>query len=304
MKKTIAILLIVALMAALSVTAFATGTGVLTASADNTTLSAGSEVTITIGISDCAPCKSAGLVFDYSDDIFESVSGSWAVTGTLMDYNAADKAAAYAVSNETTLSGDIFTLKLKVKAGASAGDATVTITPTVLNGESSVSCEGTSVTLTIEAGESNNLSADVKAKYNASTPADAYSVDIIWGAMEFDYNAGGQTWDAEAHKYTADENAPAAWAVHDSSNTITLTNNSSKAVSATFAFSADSGYSDITGVFTYNAEELTSALTLAKPAEDEAATPYVVSFMPSGTLASTHSSSSYAKIGSITISLD
>ena len=146
-------------------------------------------------------------------------------------------------------------------------------------------------------------SADVKAKYNASTPADAYSVDVTWGAMEFDYNAAGQKWDTESHKYVADETAPAAWAVNNSSNTITLENNSSKAVNASFAFNADSSYSGITGEFTYNAQKLTSALTLEKPAEDTDAKSYVVSFMPSGALASTHSSSAYAKIGSITVTL-
>ena len=165
------------------------------------------------------------------------------------------------------------------------------------------------VTLSITAFAENintstgSSSADVKAKYNASTPADAYSVDITWGAMEFDYNAGGQKWDADAHKYVADETAPAAWAVHNSSNTISLENNSSKAIDASFAFNADSSYSSITGEFTYNAQKLTSALTLAKPAEDTDAVQYVVSFMPSGALASTHSTSSYAKIGSITVTL-
>ena len=160
----------------------------------------------------------------------------------------------------------------------------------------------TAFAATIESGTGSS-SADVKAKYNGSTPADVYSVDITWGAMEFDYNAAGQKWDTTSHKYVADDQAPAAWAVHNSSNTINLANNSSKAVAATFAFNADGSYSGITGEFTYNAEKLTTALTLEKPTADQTAKSYVVSFMPSGALAATHSSSAYAKIGSITVTL-
>lgn len=162
-----------------------------------------------------------------------------------------------------------------------------------------------SVTAFAETISTNNgsSSADVKAKYNATTPADVYSVDVTWGAMEFDYNAAGQKWDTVSHKFVDDTDAPATWTANNNSNTITLANHSSKAVNATFAFNADTGYTAISGSFTYNSAALTSALALEKPTADTAAKQYVVSFMPSGILSSNHSATSYAKIGSITVTL-
>lgn len=146
-------------------------------------------------------------------------------------------------------------------------------------------------------------SAEVKAKYNSTVPADVYSVDVTWGAMEFDYNAGGQKWDTENHKWVSDESAPAGWSVKNASNTVKIANHSSKAVNATFAFSANSEYTDLGGSFTYDSAPLTSALNLELPQADTAAKEYVVSFNPSGDIPATHSATTYAKIGTITITL-
>ncbi len=146
-------------------------------------------------------------------------------------------------------------------------------------------------------------SADVKAKYNTAILTDVYSVDVTWGAMEFDYNAGGQKWNAETHKWEADSSAPAAWEVKNSSNTITLANHSSKAVNATFAFAANTEYTNLNGEFTYNNAKLDAALELELPKADIAAKEYVVSFNPTGSIPATHSTSAYAKIGSITVTL-
>lgn len=146
-------------------------------------------------------------------------------------------------------------------------------------------------------------SADVKAKYNSTTPADVYSVDITWGAMEFDYNAGGQKWNTSTHKWETDEATPAGWEAKNSSNTITLANNSSTEVNATFTFAANAEYTDLAGSFTYDNAELNSALVLELPQADTAAKEYVVSFDPNGSIPATHSATEYAKIGTITVTL-
>ncbi len=162
-----------------------------------------------------------------------------------------------------------------------------------------------SITAFAETISTSNGSADVdvKAKYNSTVPADTYCVDITWGAMEFDYNAGGQKWDTTAHKWVADPAAPAGWEVKDNSNTITLENHSSKAVNATFAFAAEATYTDLAGAFTYNNAALSTALALEKPAADTDAKVYTVTFNPSGDIPDTHSDSAYAKIGTITVTL-
>lgn len=143
---------------------------------------------------------------------------------------------------------------------------------------------------------------DVKAKYNATTPADVYSVDVAWGAMEFDYNAGGQKWDAENHKWVDDAAAPAGWEVKDASNTITLANHSSKAVNAGFEFAAEAEYTELTGSFTYESAQVAS-VELELPKEDTDAKEYVVYFNPEGSIPSTHSATAYAKMGTITVTL-
>ena len=81
------------------------------------------------------------------------------------------------------------------------------------------------VAATIETATGSD-SADVKGKYVASTRTDVYSVEISWGAMEFDYEEGGEAWNTETHKWEADPNNPAEWKVNNNSNTITLANNS------------------------------------------------------------------------------
>lgn len=147
-------------------------------------------------------------------------------------------------------------------------------------------------------------SAEVKAKYNSTIPADVYSVDVTWGAMEFDYNAGGQKWDTENHKWVSDENAPAGWSVKNASNTVKIANHSSKAVNAKFDFSANIEYEELSGSFTYDNAPLTSVLNLELPKADTAAKEYVVSFTPSGDIPATHSATTYAKVGAITITLN
>lgn len=148
-----------------------------------------------------------------------------------------------------------------------------------------------------------SASADVKAKYNSTVPADVYSVDVTWGAMEFDYNAGGQKWNTTSHKWEADASAPAGWEVKDASNTITLANHSSKAVNADFQFTANEAYTDLSGVFMYDNAALDGPLAMELPQADTPAKEYVVSFNPSGSIPATHSATAYEKMGSITVTL-
>lgn len=146
-------------------------------------------------------------------------------------------------------------------------------------------------------------SANVKAKYQGITPDDVYSVDITWGAMEFDFTSAGEKWDAEAHKWVADETKPAVWSAKDNSNIVTLKNHSSQPMNAHFVFSANEDYTNLSGSFLYDNSILTSALELELPHADTEAKPYIVAFNPSGTIPATHSSTTYSKMGTISISL-
>lgn len=155
---------------------------------------------------------------------------------------------------------------------------------------------------TIDASDGAD-STDVKGKYVNAVADDVYSVDVTWGAMEFDYYEGGQKWNTQSHKWEVDPADPAGWTVNNNSNTITLANNSSTAVNASFAFVANDEYTDLAGTFTYNNAALTSALELELPAEDTAAKAYVVVFMPNGEIPDSHSTTAYTKMGTITVTL-
>ena len=137
---------------------------------------------------------------------------------------------------------------------------------------------------------------DVNAKYIKEDRVDVYKVEITWGAMEFDYNATGRKWNTETHTWDEDPSAPAEWTVH-SDNTIKLADHSSAEVEASFAFAAESTYTELTGSFSED------SITLEIPAANTDAKVYSVTFTPDGDIPDTHSQDTYAKIGTITVQL-
>lgn len=164
------------------------------------------------------------------------------------------------------------------------------------------------MTMTAFAGtiSTNNGSdtSDVKGKFRTAQKTQVYSVDVSWGAMEFEYYEGGQQWNKTSHKWEADPADPAGWTVNNNSNTVTLANNSSVGVKASFAFTPNSGYTNLAGKFTYDNADLTAPLDLELPVENKEAKKYTVNFLPQGSIPNTHSQSTYAKMGTITVKLN
>ncbi len=86
----------------------------------------------------------------------------------------------------------------------------------------------------------------------AGDPSETYSVDVVWGAMEFTYNANGKTqWNPESHEYDlADGGEAAKWDYEG--NTVTVTNHSNKDVNVNFSFVKDTSVKgDYTVKFDY-----------------------------------------------------
>lgn len=161
----------------------------------------------------------------------------------------------------------------------------------------STSVFATETSITSKTDSKNN---DVLAKYHAGEAPDEYSVDLIWEALTFDYNATDKVWDDEEHTWIKDETDTGDnWVAVN--NEITVVNHSSVSVNAGFSFKGD--YDGLNGTFTNveTATELTSALVLQKPTAGEAAKEYKVSFMPSGDIPDTISATEYEKIGTITV---
>ncbi len=88
---------------------------------------------------------------------------------------------------------------------------------------------------------------EVQVKYDDSTNTTVYSVDIVWGDMQFNYKAG--TWNPATHSYTADATAGFT-AATTGGDKVTITNHTNKAVTATVAYTQEASYNAITGSVT------------------------------------------------------
>lgn len=139
-----------------------------------------------------------------------------------------------------------------------------------------------------------DYTADVKGTYQAGgASATMYSVDITWEDMSFTYTAAGQgTWDPENHSYTG--GSEASWS---SSKNITVTNHSNAAVTATAAFQADPGYTDVTMTF---GEKNGNTIATAVGTQVSAAPSATITVTPGGTLAK---SANGGRIGEITVTI-
>lgn len=150
--------------------------------------------------------------------------------------------------------------------------------------------------------EGNN-SHDVKAKYVEGSQTDQYKVELSWGAMQFTYSASTQEWNTEKHDW--DTKKEASWSVDTTNgNLITITNHSSKAVTANLSYAPETG-NTVSGTFTWKNNTNATTVKVGSAADENAAVTETVTFMPSGTLNQTdNNKTTYEKIGSITVTLE
>lgn len=143
------------------------------------------------------------------------------------------------------------------------------------------------------ADESRNV--DVRAKYvdGTSTP-DVYSIDVVWGAMQFTYSSSGtREWDPATHRYTG--SITGTWAA--TGNTVTVTNHSNKAVGVAFSYEKAAGFDSIGGAFSIGSDTLAAGVEGNVAGADSVRTELTLS----GTLPETVTE--FTKIGSVTVSL-
>lgn len=105
-----------------------------------------------------------------------------------------------------------------------------------------------------------------------------YKVDIGWGAMKFEYNTGGGSWNVETHTYDVAAGGEKGWVdtyVDGINNKVTVTNHSNAGVDAGFVyamtetnqFNDAAGANNVVGnFFDDNAKALTAAAKLENPA--------------------------------------
>ena len=144
-------------------------------------------------------------------------------------------------------------------------------------------------------GESRTATKEVTASYRSGAGGGTvYSVDITWGSMEFTYSEGsGTTWNPETH--TSIQGGAGGWS--HSGNTITVTNHSNTAVTATLAYDKETGYEGINGTF----DKETMNLKTAVGTEVSAAPTETAALTLSGTLNNTVTSPT--TVGTITVTI-
>ncbi len=123
MKKFFVILLALVIVFAFGATAMAAGTPTITVSTVSETVEAGSEITVTVTISNNPGIAVLTLPIKYDENMLEKVSFEGkGLSGWTIGTNA-----TWVSDSNSTYNGEILTLKFKVKDSAPAGKATVTI---------------------------------------------------------------------------------------------------------------------------------------------------------------------------------
>ena len=141
--------------------------------------------------------------------------------------------------------------------------------------------------------DNGTATIDISATYKAGAAADdVISVDIVWGAMSFEYTDGAEgAWDPATHTNSA--KGEGSWTA--GGNEITLTNHSNVGVKATFTYAEE--VDTVTGAFSSNGQ--LSLATAVGTARDAA---------PSGsvalTLGGTLTAETAGKVGTVSISIE
>lgn len=149
--------------------------------------------------------------------------------------------------------------------------------------------------LALGPGDTQNI--EVKAKYSGGTTTPAvYSVNIVWGAMQFIYSEGSsRSWDPDTHQYSTGS-TKSSWKADG--NTVTVTNHSNQSVTVGFAYAKAAGYEDIGGTFSAASRVLAAGVE-NKPDEADSVTS---TLSLSGVLDS--GVTSFTKVGTITVSIN
>lgn len=140
-------------------------------------------------------------------------------------------------------------------------------------------------------------STDVKGTYNGEQVETVYSVDITWESMEFTYNdAFKGEWDPATHSY---KNATeASWT--DTTGTITVTNHSNAAITASPTYQAKPSFESASMTFSSDALNVATADNGVDGAAGTAVTG-TITVTPTGSLPE---GTTNAVIGTITVTIE
>lgn len=148
MKKLIALVIAGLLLAGLCLPVAAASAS-MTIAAGVSSVYRGDTVEFSVRMNTVEDCRSGGIILSYNSAVFEFVSGSCSVSGATMS-NFSSGTGSFALSGGSTVSGRIFTFRLRVRDDAPFGSYTVTGSGNVRNSAGAISTgvNGCSITVT------------------------------------------------------------------------------------------------------------------------------------------------------------
>lgn len=146
-----------------------------------------------------------------------------------------------------------------------------------------------------------NSQAPVTGRYvGSNVKRNVYSVEIVWGDLNFTYNAGTtiQTWDPATHSYVTTTTGTPGWSCENGANLITVTNHSDVPVQAELVYTPAASYTAIAGTF----DKATLSLAAAAEGSAQNQAPYAVATLTlSGALPSSVTAST--QLGTVTLTI-
>lgn len=92
-----------------------------------------------------------------------------------------------------------------------------------------------------------------------------YSVDIIWGSMNFTYQVQKGSWDPETHSYSTSSSGtwadPVTGDNNLKSNQLKITNHSNAAVAFSIEYTPNDSYSNISALFSFDGSKGDPSIT-------------------------------------------
>lgn len=181
LKKILVIILIAVLLTSIANIVKAANTFKATLTANTTTLKAGEEVTVTIGVSDINMGTSGINTLEgkinYDTNVFEAITSSsiqslnnWTTTYNDENSSLNGKFLAVNLSSGTQESTQIFSVKFKVKSSVTESKETQIEFKDITSndGTNLVNVGNKSITIKINGGTSNNTNTDNTNKDNTS----------------------------------------------------------------------------------------------------------------------------------------
>lgn len=106
----------------------------------------------------------------------------------------------------------------------------------------------------------------VTATYQEIANTDTvYSVDIIWGSMDFTYQVQNGSWDPETHSYSTSSSGtwanPVTGDNNLKSNQLKITNHSNAAVAFSIEYTPNDSYSNISALFSFDGSKGDPSIT-------------------------------------------